>query len=473
MSKSNRVPYHDIDFLLLVHRFKIGFSYLSQRGLPFIREFVLRLIHLAPMPPQNISDFMGFSDREIAEALRDLLDKNEIEYLNDGSIGLTQTAKAYFHKAGDSPQVSTIQQTECTFSFDLAGFNCLGDKRINDNWNAGIQLGIANENVGLSDRYANESFQKQFYKILDRGFMPHIVDPDKRSQPSIYKMDSVTRISSDPKRLTQIFCVDIHGNVLERDGFDEFDTEEPVVEAITKAIAEKSAPANLKQIVSAMAHLGDNLCSKYVFDNRVDIQGVVIEISRSMSLDEQKQMFLGPVYAAGNWDRISRVLFSIFDAQAKSHQDGIADFIWLAPSDPFWGYSQRFINVKNELFNKSRTTGKNPKPIFLPKLYLPLSGKDDRASAHQWKRQLDSSENVYGYAEGLLGGSFEAIIFPNRFALVSYHIVNPEVSPVSMPLGFFTTDVDEIDKIASLVTGYLQSTQGFDSSVDLGPLSKL
>ena len=473
MIESNRIPYQEIDFLLPIHRFKIGFSYLSQRGLPFIREFVLRLIHLAPMRSQNIADFLGLSELEVDEALRDLLDKNEIEYLNDGSIGLTQTAKAYFHKAGDSPQVATIQQTECTFSFDLAGFNCLGDKRTNESWNAGIQLSIPSEKVGLSDRYANENFQKQFYKLLDRGFMPHIVDPEKKSQPSIYKMDSVTRISTEPKRLTQIFSVDVQGNVLERDGFEEFYNEEPVVEAITEAISAKSAQSNLKQIISAMEHLGDDLCSKYVFENRVDIQGMVIEVAKSMSLDKPKQMFLGPVYSAGNWDRISRVLFSIFEAQAKLHQESIPDFVWLAPSDPFWGYSQRLIDAKGELFGRARTTGKNPRPIFSPKLYLPLSAIDDRSSVHQWKRQLDSSENVYGYIEGLLGGSVELIVLPDRFALISYHIMNPEVSPVPMPLGFYTTDVKEVNKIESLLSGYLQSPQGFDHSIDLGPLSKL
>jgi hypothetical protein len=42
----NTTIYHEIDFLLPAQRFNINFSYITQKGLPFVREFVLRLIHL-------------------------------------------------------------------------------------------------------------------------------------------------------------------------------------------------------------------------------------------------------------------------------------------------------------------------------------------------------------------------------------------------------------------------------------------
>jgi len=44
MISDNKVTYHEVDFLLPAQRFNIQFSYVSQKGLPFIREFVLRLV---------------------------------------------------------------------------------------------------------------------------------------------------------------------------------------------------------------------------------------------------------------------------------------------------------------------------------------------------------------------------------------------------------------------------------------------
>ena len=49
MISDNKVTYHEVDFLLPAQRFNIQFSYVSQKGLPFIREFVLRLVHVASM----------------------------------------------------------------------------------------------------------------------------------------------------------------------------------------------------------------------------------------------------------------------------------------------------------------------------------------------------------------------------------------------------------------------------------------
>ena len=54
MSEELNIAYHEVDFLLPVHRFDIRFSYVTKKGLPFTREFVLRLIHISPMLPSDL-----------------------------------------------------------------------------------------------------------------------------------------------------------------------------------------------------------------------------------------------------------------------------------------------------------------------------------------------------------------------------------------------------------------------------------
>jgi hypothetical protein len=65
----NTTIYHEIDFLLPAQRFNINFSYITQKGLPFVREFVLRLIHLAPMSMSQVATFFGFHARKFKRQL--------------------------------------------------------------------------------------------------------------------------------------------------------------------------------------------------------------------------------------------------------------------------------------------------------------------------------------------------------------------------------------------------------------------
>ncbi len=64
MMSDNKVTYHEVDFLLPAQKFNIQFSYISQKGLPFIREFVLRLVHVASMSKAQISTYFGLSHCE-------------------------------------------------------------------------------------------------------------------------------------------------------------------------------------------------------------------------------------------------------------------------------------------------------------------------------------------------------------------------------------------------------------------------
>jgi len=81
MSQEMNVAYHEVDFLLPVHRFNIRFSYVTKKGLPFVREFVLRLVHVSPMMPADIANYFGLAKREADEAISDLVDKGDLQFL--------------------------------------------------------------------------------------------------------------------------------------------------------------------------------------------------------------------------------------------------------------------------------------------------------------------------------------------------------------------------------------------------------
>lgn len=124
MSEQIRLSYHEIDFLVPVHRFNIQFSYVTKQGLSFIREFVLRLVQLAPMKPSQIATYIGLNKAEVDEAISDLMDKGDLRFNTHGSVELTPQSTGYFDSIGSSPKTSSIQETGSTLSFELCGFNC-------------------------------------------------------------------------------------------------------------------------------------------------------------------------------------------------------------------------------------------------------------------------------------------------------------------------------------------------------------
>lgn len=104
------ITYHEIDFLLPAQKFSIQFSYISQRGLPFIREYVLRLVHVAPMSKQQIAQFFGLTKREADEAISDLVDRSEMTLAMDGRLTLTEKSKSYFQEWAKRPCYRSLKR---------------------------------------------------------------------------------------------------------------------------------------------------------------------------------------------------------------------------------------------------------------------------------------------------------------------------------------------------------------------------
>ena len=162
----NTTIYHEIDFLLPAQRFNINFSYITEKGLPFVREFVLRLIHLAPMSMSQVATFFGFSRKEVQEAIDDLVERDELTLSENGRLILTEKSSSYFTELGEVPRLSLLRDSTACLSFDLATFSCLGKDKFSDKWKAGIPIKVDDENASCSQTHVRKHFQRQFHEIL-------------------------------------------------------------------------------------------------------------------------------------------------------------------------------------------------------------------------------------------------------------------------------------------------------------------
>ncbi|MFB0713729.1 hypothetical protein ACEU59_21590 [Buttiauxella noackiae] len=474
MISDNKVIYHEVDFLLPAQRFNIQFSYVSQRGLPFIREFVLRLVHVASMSKVQISTYFGLSHRETEEAISDLVQRGELTLSSDGRLTLTDKSNGYFYDVGEMPHLSTVQDSGGTLSFDLATFSCFSNQNVQDHWRGGISLKVDDNNISQSETLVEKYFQLQFNQILDKGYLSHLQAQDGKEQPSIYTVNSVNKLRQMPLRLTTEFKMDNDGKAVEREDYEQLNNSECVHELMAIELSRLSRLNNTMSIFKSMVSLSDEDTLK-LFDSKTNLLNPNF-IKDMQAVEEYsasgRTSFLGPIYSKNNWERLQKALVPVLGRRIKDKTDNSdSRFMWIAPSDSYWSKSERFISSLSDFIHKSSTKEKR---LYKPMLYVPVSDDKDSRAANQWRHELGQyHEYAKGLVEGLLDGNVEILHLEDELAAVIYHISQPETLPVTMPLGFITTNKDSVKSIGMLITDYVEGSSAFDKPHDCGLISSM
>ena len=398
----NTTIYHEIDFLLPAQRFNINFSYITQKGLPFVREFVLRLIHLAPMSMSQVATFFGFTRKEVQEAIDDLVERGELTLSENGRLTLTEKSSGYFTELGEVPRLSLLRDSTACLSFDLATFSCLGKDNSSEKSKAGISIKVDDENASCSETQVEKHFQRQFHEILQKGFLSRSLTQDEKDSPTVYTVNSVNKIKQMPVRLPVQFKVDTDGRSVEREDFEKLKNSDYVHERISLELDRLGRPSNFGEIAKAMLDIGDGETLK-LFDSKgssVSLQFFEDLAKLEANSQKKRTTFLGPIYSSANWELLQKHLAPIIKARRESKADvGQTPFLWLAPSDPYWGKSSNLQVRVSEILSMASTKEKR---LYSPAIYLPVSGPDDQKTARQWKWEFDpNSDKVYGLIEGL------------------------------------------------------------------------
>ncbi len=469
----NTTTYHEIDFLLPAQRFNINFSYITQKGLPFVREFVLRLVNLAPMTKSQIATFLGFSGKEIEEAIADLVERDELTLTENRRLTLTEKSSGYFTEIGEIPRLSFLQDSSACLSFDLATFTCLGKDIASEKWRAGIQIRVDDDNAARSETHVEKHFQRQFNEILHKGYLPKSLVEDEKDYPTVYAVNSVNKIGQMPLRLAVKFTVDMDGNSVEREDFDVLKSSDYVHERITVELDRLSRTNNSIDIAKAMLDIGDSDTLK-LFDSRtnsVNLQFLDDLARLEANSQKRRTTFLGPIYSQENWGVLQKQLAFVLKSRIESKVDvGRDAFVWLAPGDPYWCKSNRLLVSLSDFLNKASTKDKK---LYSPTVYLPLSGPDDHRAVRQWKQELAPYvDKAHGLIEGFLGGNVEVMLFEGEMVVVVYHMSLPETYPITLPIGFISEDQETVLAVGKLVKAYVQGGSGFDRPNDCGLLSQ-
>ncbi|MCU7281718.1 hypothetical protein OC926_17865 [Pseudomonas peradeniyensis] len=477
---SAQITYNEVDFLLPAQKFVIGYSFVSQRGLPFYREFVLRLIQLAPVSKNQVAIFFGFSRAECDEAILDLVDRGEVTISNDNRLTLTDKSRDYFSDIGESPRLAAVQDGNAVLYFDLATFTCLGKNHEGSKWKAGISLSVSNELASQSETMVEKKFQRNFNEIFDSGYLPEITVPrESKEAPSIYTVNRVNRLRQVPVRLITQFKMDASGLPVEREDFGGFKNSDVIHELMTDELASVSNGGNLLDCIRCMLELSDNDTPKLFGSGGGAIKLQFLEDLNRLEANagDVRRTFVGQVYSKDNWGGIQKVfahgLKSFIDNKGVS-KPGKA--VWLAPSDYFWGKSLRFAAAMSDFFRRSnigKKKGKDGKVLYEPSLYVPISSASDIGSARRWVGQLESLDKVFGLQEGFLGGAVEVLYLENCFVAVVYHVSQSDILPVTMPVGFVSRDHSTVSHVGGLISNYINGIGSCGEPNNFGRLSEL
>ncbi|AYM87017.1 hypothetical protein [Pseudoalteromonas agarivorans] len=473
MYEDLKLPYNEVDFIVPIHRFNFQYSYVTKERLSFVREFILRIVQLAPLKPHQIATYIGLDTSELKEALSDLIEKGELQISDSGDVILTPKSEGYFEGLGKLPKSSSIMETSSTLSFEIGGFNCLGTKRIKDNWKFGVALDVENEVIANSESYAKSKFQRDFYYYYDKEWLKG-VKSEGTEKPSIYSFDSVNKLGQDPLRLSNLFKIDLEGKPLERDDYDVLDSSSKVSDLVTKALTSNGVQNNIMEIANAMKAIGDNWTARFFNDYSINVAAFLATRAESEVANKMPIPIIGQIYSSENWKLLMATLEEANRDKSKSKKKNLPMLTWIAPSDSMWGKSSKLLTAIHELKNAQTTRSKQKEKLFDVQMYLPVSGSDDRFSIRRWVNEFGKDSKITkGIIEGFLGGCVEMMLYEEQFVVVLYQVIKSDLLPVTMPVGFISKDRELIRKIQSLAGDYINGMKSFEKPNDLGVLGKL
>lgn len=446
MNNSGSIAFNQIDFAIKSPSFKIIFSYMDERGIPFVREFVLRLLKLNSCKPKHLADYFDFTQREAEIAIQDLTDKGWVGWNEDGTIGLSSKGQLLFDQNSKGPKIPSLQERTQRLHLELLDRNFIPKKRISkDNRNA-LELNVSNKDLSESKDVAKRQFQSDFMNLKEDKVIENLSEDIE-----LYKIDLIEQLYTDFFRFTQPFEINAEdGTQLERSEL-ELTRSDNIQQMITETLGNhRSGQNNLSDIMQSMEAMRASDILKTIIGGKLDVH-TFMELELNSN---DKTYFVGQTYHQNKVvDEITKLASKLKTTK---------NLTWVAPSDFYWGKQAKLIEIINSISNGSMVKRNKEKVrLYNFKTYLPLPEEsrslrnEVRDLKHQFKEV--SQDNLYGFSEGFLKGNTEVIVLEDTLAVVCYHVQLPDQYDVTLPVGFMTTDIEQVKHISTVTQSYLNS----------------
>ncbi|GHB74532.1 hypothetical protein GCM10008107_24980 [Psychrosphaera saromensis] len=461
--KNHYIEFNEVDYIIPAETYSIEYSYLSKQGFPFTKEFLLRALYISPLSKFELASFFGFNQRELNVAIEEPINKSEVSYLEDGRLCLTALAKGYFSSLEDKPMVEKPQSRTSQVTFELAGFNKVTNQH--SGWNMGLRLDVNHEVQSMSEQHARKMFAKHFQRFVESGELGKLKTHDN-SLPSLYSVDAVTRKRTIAHRIKRKFEIDFDNKIKPFYVNKTYENDDEISQAISKDTDSLRLGNNTGNIKQAWDAFEDMSVARFIKTDDIDFRGMIAEMGTTTG-NKPYELLIGPLYGNQPWTKIEQLLKQL---KPTKQQAKIKELSWVGANTRYWGISESFNKSKESLLAYQKSAKGNNYQLAM---YLPCDDqyKAKEKAIREWKQKLGNLSSCEGVLNGLFDGSVEVILLENEFAAVSYHISMPDLSPVHIPLGFFTKDKQLVQRISNVVTNFLKGSVAHDKPNLIGSLN--
>jgi hypothetical protein len=465
MSTDN-IPLFELDVAVPSQLYMIEYSLVERGSLPFVPDFLLKLLHVADFLPQEVAQFFGFSRKELDHALTGFVSSGEVEYRKDGRLGLTAKGNALFTDIDDSPMRESISNYRKPFCFDLLTFSYLGIKSVPGRDSRTLRLKVDHEQVAESQRLAKESFQRNIHDIYKKGHL--LKESSKSGAPEIYKISDCSKRKDFVEKVSEVLSLNAATFQFEFEGRYGLPESETYIQARTEALGAACGYNNINQISKVADLLEDEFTLRLIQDEGLNahrLASLAIDELQGHGAETERQRLYGSLQLKRNWQDV----FEKLKSALKSEKAEKFEFIWLAPScHELWGKCGRHgqaLSEIHELFKKHQS-GINGFKVYVP---LP-DDRDSRAKSIARRENAEAGKRLFGFVESELLSSVEILLLKDKFVVVLYHFTDSRRYPAPVPIGFFSQSATDLARVHSLMAGALGEYTDAGAPRDLGPL---
>jgi len=465
----------EVDICVPAQQFRIEYSLIEKGGLPFVSEFLLRLLKVSPLMSADIARYFGFTSKELSTALTPFFQKGEVSVQPDGRIGLSEKGLRLFSGNEDSPSVRSRHEYRRSFTFDLLTFSYLGGKVSSASTKRAVLLDAGVEVRAVSQERAVGAFQNNLHEIFRRGDLTGQDQQD--SVPELYKISDVRKSSDVCFLVEEALCLDADSLDLSFEVKKGIAEEEEYIGRRASMLHSLNGRDNLDDVVRLADRLGDSETIDALSRGWMDFRGVA-QRALSFGLDERHGdvRIYGSLQLNRNWDQVCSLLKKHHEKISGSEREDATRLTWLAPcSHGLWGKSSRHGQALSRFVEFAGLKNKrNDRHAFEAEILIPLSSSKDWQSKKAANNDCaEAKEYLHGFVESEALAPLEVFMLSGCFAVVIYHLVVPDRYPVPIPFGFITEDPARVRSIEGLVRSVLDEYSFENKPRYLGGLADL
>ena len=213
--------------------------------------------------------------------------------------------------------------------------------------------------------------------------------------------------------------------------------------------------STLNSIMAFAGRIGDEQTLELLAAGELDFARLMQRALTSSDSGKSKQARIyGALQLSRNWDQVEALFKKYTDKNAKAGAEQPITLTWLAPAaHGLWGKCSRHGQALSSFVGAATAKTKDKQQVgFNPRVLIPLADANDWSTRKRASADCSEAGDIlHGFIESTSLSSLEIISLTDSFAVVTYHLVLPELHPVPIPFGFITEDKTLVRRIESLV----------------------